>query len=175
MITTLTCPIPANINPLSPNGFQFSISKLPDLTYFAQQVNIPGISLPAIDTTNPLSVFPVPGEIVTYDPINVQFMVDESMANYQGIFNWLIGLGFPEKNSQYTTFVGETTPTGELQKNYSDGTLQVLGANNKAIKTIQFIDLVPISLESLIFQSTNQDVQYLIGSATFRYNFYKFV
>jgi len=56
MITTLTCPIPSNINPLSPNGFQFSIAKLPDLTYFAQQVTIPGISLPAFEANNPFAI-----------------------------------------------------------------------------------------------------------------------
>lgn len=176
MITTLTCPIPSNINPLSPNGFQFSIAKLPDLTYFAQQVTIPGISLPAFEANNPLSPFPIAGDNITYEPLNVQFLVDESMANYKAVYNWLKGLGFPENHSQYEMFVdnAEGSASNELQKNYSDGTLQILGANNKSVQTIQFIDLIPVSLESLTFQSTNQDVQYLVGSATFRYNFYKF-
>lgn len=177
MITTLTCPIPTNINPLSPNGFQFSITKLPDLTYFSQQVTIPGISLPAFEANNPLVAFPIAGDIISFDPLNVQFLVDETMANYKAIYNWLKGLGFPESHTQYDMFIGNETggPSAELQKNYSDGVLQVLGANNKAVQSIQFIDLIPVSLESLTFQSTNQDVQYLVGSATFRYNYYKFV
>ena len=36
-IRTLTCPIPATINPLQNNGFLFSIEKLPDMQYFCQE------------------------------------------------------------------------------------------------------------------------------------------
>ena len=65
--------------------------------------------------------------------------------------------------------------TGELAKNYSDATLQILGSNNTVVKNVQFYDMFPIALDSLVFQATNQDVNYLIGNATFRYGYYKFL
>jgi len=40
---------------------------------------------------------------------------------------------------------------------------------------LQFIDMFPITIESLMFASTNTDVQYLVGQATFRYGYYKFL
>ena len=179
MITTLTCPIPDTVNPLSPTGFQFSIRKLPELTYFAQQVNLPGLTLGMPEQNTPFSVAPIPGEMLTYDALTVQFMVDESMRNYKAIHNWLVGLGFPEDNEQYKDIISAQsdplTSSSETMKNYSDATLEILGSNNTSIQTIQFVDLFPISLDSLIFQSNDSDVTYIIGNANFRYSYYKFL
>ena len=176
-MTTLTCPIPNNINPLSPNGFLFSIQKLPTLNFFCQQVNLPGILLGAPEFGNPFRSTPVPGETLTYDQLTVQFLVDEEMSNYKSIYNWLVALGFPTSYDEYLTFLNsdERNITSELAKNYSDATIQILGSNNATVQTVQIIDLFPISLDSLVFQSTNQDVQYLVGNATFRYSYYKFL
>jgi hypothetical protein len=176
MAGTLTCPVPTNINPLSPNGFLFNIIKLPSLSFFCQSVNLPGITLGAPEFGNPFNIAPIPGETLTYDQLTVQFLIDENMANYQAIYNWIVALGFPESYDQYVTFVdGDTNNYSELAKNYSDATLQILTANNVTTRTVQFIDLFPTSLDSLQFAGTNNDVQYLIGNATFRYGFYKFL
>jgi hypothetical protein len=177
MATTLTCPIPSNISPLSPNGFMFSIQKLTSINYFCQQVNIPGITLGSPDYGNPFNTQPIPGDALTYDQLTVQFLVDSDMANYQAVYNWIVALGFPQNYEQYVTFINNDDRVGlsELAKNYSDATLQILGANNAAVKTIQFYDMFPVALESLVFASTNVDVQYLVGSATFKYGYYKFL
>ena len=174
---TITCPIPSNINPLSPNGFMFSIQKLPELNFFAQTVNLPGITLGSPEYGNPFQVQPIPGESLTYDQLTVQFLIDETMTNYQAIYNWIVALGFPNDYEQYTTFVSEDNRgiTSELATNYSDATLQILSGNNQIVKTVQFVDLFPIALDSLQFAGTNTDVQYLIGNATFRYGYYKFL
>lgn len=176
-MTTLSCPIPSNINPLSPNGFLFSIQKLPTVTFFCQQVNLPGITLGSPEFGNPFQTQPIPGETLTYDQLNVQFLVDDQMENYMAIYNWIVALGFPNNYEQYTTFFSEDQRSNisELAKNYSDATLQILGGNNTAIRTVQFIDMFPVVIDSLMFQSTNQDVQYLVGNATFRYGYYKFL
>lgn len=177
MAGTLTCPTPDNMNPLSPNGFQFSIQKLPDLNFFAQEVNLPGITLGAPELANPFALQPLPGDVLTYDQLNVRFLVDEDMDNYTGIYNWIVALGFPEDYNQYINFKNNDTRelTNELAQNYSDATLAILGSNNQIVKTIQFIDLFPLSIGSLVFMSTNTDVQYLVGDATFRFGYYRFV
>ncbi len=177
MNNTISCPIPDNISPLSPNGFMFSVKKLPQINFFCQQVNLPGITLGAPEFGNPFNVAPIPGETLTYDSLDVQFLVDENMQNYRAIYNWVVALGFPETYTQYLNFVNsnELNQTSELAKNYSDATLTILGSNNKPVQNIQFHDTFPVSISSLTFQSTNQDVQYLVGTATFRYGYYKFV
>lgn len=177
MANTLSCPIPDNITPLSPNGFMFNITKLPELKFFCQQVNFPGITLGSPEFGNPFNVAPIPGDTLTYDTLQVQFLVDENMANYKAIYNWIVALGFPEDYTQYLTLLNsaEVSQVGELAKNYSDATLSVLNSSNNVAQSITFSDLFPISIDSLTLQSTNQDVQYLVGNATFRYGLYKFV
>jgi len=174
---TLTCPLPANINPLSPNGYMFTLQRLPELSYFCQEVSLPAITLPEATQLNPFSKIPLSGDQIDFDTLRVQFLVDENMANYRSIHDWIVGLGFPENNSQYTQAIGNIAIPGasEVARSSSDATLVILGNNNQPIQVIQFADCVPESLESITFTSTNQDVQYLIGSASFRYSYYKFI
>jgi hypothetical protein len=177
MDKTLTCPMPENINPLSPNGFNFTVFKLPEITFFCQQANLPGLTFGEPEFANPFRSVPIPGDIITYDTLNVQFLVDENMANYKAIWNWIVALGFPQSYEQYITFVGsdQSGVLNELATNYSDATLEILGGNNISVATAQFVDIFPVALDSMLFQSTNQDVPYLVGNATFRYSYYKFI
>lgn len=172
----LTCPIPANINPLSSNGFNFSIKKLPEVSYFCQEVALPGISLPTVDVSSSLSNIPVAGEMVTFDELNIQFLVDESMSNYKAVYNWLIGLGFPSDNIEYSNFINaQDTGYSRLSREYSDATLQILSSSNQVSQTVKFIDIIPTSLSGMTFQSTNTDVTYIAGNATFRFTRFEFV
>lgn len=174
---TLTCPLPENINPLSPNGYMFTLQRLPELSYFCQEVSLPAITLPEATQLSPFTKIPISGDQIDFDTLRVQFLVDDKMANYRAIHDWIVGLGFPENNSQYTQVIEGSTMPGlsEVAKSVSDATLIILGNNNKPIQAIQFADCVPESLESITFTSNTQDVQYLIGSASFRYSYYKFV
>lgn len=173
---TLACPLPGDITPMSPNGFNFIINKLPELTFFCQQVTLPALSIGAPEQNNPFINVPIPGETATFDQLQIQFLVDAEMKNYKAIYNWLVALSFPEKYEQYTNFINDdANKYSELAKNYSDGSLSMLTGNNNIAATASFIDLFPISLEGLTFQSTNTDVQYLVGNATFRYTYYKFL
>lgn len=172
----LSCPVPANVNPLSPNGFMFTVGALPEVQYFCQEVNLPGITLGEPAMFNPFNAVPVPGEHLTYDSLSVKFLIDENMENYTSIYNWIVALGYPESYQQYVSYISTNQQTilGELAKNYSQGTLQILGSNNQPIRTVTFVDMFPTNIGSITFQSTNQDVQYLVGDATFRFSYYKF-
>jgi hypothetical protein len=171
----MTISIPAGLNPLSPNGFNFSISKVPNVTFFCQQASLPGITLGDPSFSTPFSTQPLPGDTLSYEPLTVQFLIDEQMLNYNIIYNWIISLGFPESYSQYTTLLsGDTVQYDELAKNYSDGVLQILDSNNNPIRTVTFYDVFPTSLETLTFASTNNDVSYMVGSATFKFGHYRF-
>lgn len=171
----MTISIPAGLNPLSPNGFNFSISKVPNVTFFCQQATIPGIMLGDPTFSTPFSTQPLPGDTLSYDPLTIQFLIDENMLNYNIIYNWIVALGFPESYSQYTTLLAsDDTAYGELAQNYSDATLQILDSNNNAVRSVTFYDVFPTSLETLTFSSTNDGVNYLIGSATFKFGLYRF-
>lgn len=176
MNKTLTCPLPGTINALSPNGFLFSIEKLPGVSFFAQQVNLPDLSIGAPEVGTSLSTMLMTGETLTYGSLNVQFLVDEKMDNFVAVHNWLVGLGFPQSHGQYEKFLADDgrPAQAELPKHYSDAVLAILGTNNKPVRSIRFIDAFPTNLDSIMFSSVNDDVQYIGGNATFRYSYYKF-
>lgn len=174
------CPIPSNINPLSPTGFRLSVSKLPDLVYFCQEVNLPEVELPSMPMATTFSTIGVPGDMLRFGDLTVQFIVDENLANYKGVFDWLIGLGFPENYAQYQSFSAQDPAAGGNQfggmiGDYSDAILEILGSQNTPTQTVLFRDVHPVSISSLPFTSNATDVNYLIGTATFRYNYYQFM
>lgn len=171
----LSCPVPGDINPLSPNGYQFSIERLPEITYFCQEVNLPDVSFGTADVATPFSTYPMPGDRLSYGDLNVQFLVDTQMENYRAVFDWMNGLGFPENYTQYTNQVRtDMAYRGETPSTLSDATLIILNNNNIPIKYVRFFDCFPIALSSLTFSSTVQDVNYIVGNATFRFSYYKF-
>ena len=174
MSKTLT--IPPNVNPLSPNGFRFIIQKTPDIEYFCQKVHVPGITFGAPMLATPFARVPIPGDQLTYDNLNVQFLIDENMENYISIYNWIVALGFPQNYQQYINYVSanQKMALSELATNYSNATLQILNNTNNPVKTINFNDMFPIALETLEFDSTTDGVNYLVGSATFTFAYYTF-
>jgi hypothetical protein len=166
--------LPNNINALTPNGFNFSITKLPEVSFFCQRVLIPSISLPTVDQLNPFINRPIPGEIMSFSELTVQFLIDENMSNYKSIFRWMVALGFPESHEQYKSFMGnqDSTVYSELARNYSDATVGVLDAQNNITNSFKFYDIFPIALDPIQLESTAMDVNYVIGSATFKYSYF---
>ncbi len=176
MANTTSCPVPENITPLSPNGFMFTVTKLPDISFFCQQVNLPGLTLGDPEYANPFTKQPIPGETLTYDTLEINFLIDNEMKNYKYLYNWIIALGFPNEYEQYRAFVqADNNNYSELAKNYSDATLSILTGNNNIAQQVQFIDLFPVTIGTVTFQSTNTDVNYIQCNATFRYGYYKFL
>lgn len=176
MAITTTCPFPTNINPLSSNGFNFSIQKIPEVSFFCQEANLPGMSIQTSDVSTPLSIIPFAGDMINFEDLQIQFLIDEDMKNYTAIYNWMIGLGFPADNQQYSDFINsQDIGYSRTSKEFSDATLQILGSNLQPVKNVRFIDILPINLSSITFQSTNTDVQYIVGNAIFKINRYEFL
>lgn len=156
----------------------FDIHKLPTLKFFCQEVSLPSLDLPPVQFENPLVNAPVPGEKPNFGEVNVTFMIDEDMANYIAIHNWMIGLSFPKNHAQYRQFIADQNDGGldytELIAGYSDGTLSILNSSNAPNKTIRFVDLFPTSLQQIQMMSTTNDTVYIVGSAAFAYTYYQF-
>ena len=118
----------------------------------------------------------VAGTLIDYGQLVVDFLVDEKMENYLAIHDWIIAMGFPHDFEQYISWQNrDNTPfLSEIAKNFSDGTLTILGSNNTPIRNITFVDLIPVSLGEMQFKTTSEEVQYLTCSASFEYTYFKF-
>lgn len=156
--------LPENKNPLSPLGFRFVLNRLPSTVFFCQSVNMPNIALNNFTTPNPFIKLNLAGTELDFGLLSLNFQVDEDMKNYIELYEWMQGLGFPDQFSQYA----------DLQRNiegnkgiYSDGSLIITTSSKNPNIEITFIDMFPISLTNLFFDSTRNDINYITAQANF--------
>ena len=165
--------VPDNLSFLSPTGFKFSVQKLPHVNYFCTSASIPDITLGQVDQENIFIKIPVPGDKLVFSPLELRFSVDEDLKNFKEIYDWLEGLGYPDNFQQRANLQSalqqNNANTGTV---YSDGSLIVTTAQYQPNISINFIDLYPVSLGGLEFNTQGTDVEYLQGSVSFAYRKY---
>lgn len=163
--------IPTNKNFLSPLGFRFLVKKLPNVNFFAQKANIPGISMGTTEQPNPFIAIPYYGDHMQFNELEVTFRVDEDMKNYLEINTWIRALAFPEKFSEFAALFKKTPMSGEGLK--SDASLIITTNGKNPNYECSFQDIFPISLSDLVFDTTDDSVNYLEATVQFRYTQYK--
>lgn len=157
---------PANF--LSGVGFQFQLVKYPKVSFFCQSANVPSINLAVAVQSTRWNAIPHPGDEISFDDLNIRFLVDENLSNYVTIHNWVKKLGHPEDAGDISELPGEDYE----DKTYSDGILFILDSNfNKKFKIV-FKDMFPVSIGGLNFDSTYTDTEYFAVDASFKYTIY---
>lgn len=169
---------PDTFNLLSPNSFRFTIRKLPNVSYFCQEVEIPSISMPETMQPTPLHNIPLPGSKMVFAPLTIKFKVDADLANYKEMYNWMTGLGHPDSFDQTKALSLAAdipgTKIGAVRTLVSDATLIITTAKKNPFLSVTFTSLFPISLSGLNFSTTISDINYINAEATFRYTHYVF-
>ena len=184
---------PTTLDDASPTQFKFSILKLPKVEYFCTAVNIPGIELTGASQATSLKDIPIPGNKLNYEPLQMRFIVDENLENFQEIHGWLVGLGYPRDHTEFQNllasgtdrFPGRSTAvktepgkdrnaTAHIGGTYSDATLTVLTSKNNAQVEIRFRDVYPTGLTGLQYDQQAGDVDYLTATVSFNYLVYDF-
>lgn len=161
-----------NRNFLSPVGFSFSLAKEPKVAFFCNSARIPEIQLGTATQPSYLKNLDIPGDKIRFGDLVIRFLVDENMSNYMAIHNWITGLGYPETTEQFADLVRDQDSLRDDKKAFSDGSLKILNSNYKEVANVRFNDLFPISLSSLEFQSTPEDIVYFTAEAIFKYTVY---
>ena len=184
---------PAKLDYASPIQFRFKCTKLPEVEFTCQTANIPGISLGSATQPTPLVDIPIPGDKISFQSLDINFLVDENLNNYKEIHDWLIGIGFPQNHTQFqnlqatgqdrfpgstksTAVTGSSTPQPLSEGGiYSDAILTVLNSKNIAKTEIRFQNVYPTSLGGLNYDVRQTDVDYLNASVSFNYMNYDIV
>ena len=171
-------PIP-NRNFLSPTGFKFALKRSPGVAFFCNQANIPSLDLGIAEQPTYLKNIDVPGDKIQFGDLNLRFLVDEDLMNYMEIQNWIRGLGYPEKISEFNdlenqSILGAETKFGQSGDDiYSDATLQVLSNNLVPQFQVVFSDCFPYSLSTVTFDATDTDIEYFTADVSFKYTIYR--
>lgn len=185
---------PDNLDYASNTQFRFLINKMPNTEFFVKSANIPGVSLTEIIQPTSLAPIKIPGNDLSYEDLNVTFLIDENFNNYIEVHNWIKGLGFPQDNEQFqdllregrdkapqsmalksSTDAGKETRATNDSPIFSDGTISVLSSKNNPTIEVRFRDLYPKSLSAVDFTQDTADVVYLEGTVTMGYKFYEII
>lgn len=151
-------------NYLSPVEFRFIIKRLPYVEFFIQEATVPGLSLASVETGSPFRTQYWHGDKLTYEQFTINFRVDENMNNYQELFNWMVGLTFPDRFSQFANL--EESDDGL----YSDATLMIMTNGKNPNMQVVFKDIFPINLGTIQMDTTAASVDYVTVDATFQTN-----
>ena len=142
---------PKNINYLTSVQFKFELVDYPELNFFVQGVNLPGLSTQAAQMPFPRQ----PGiqknlGVIEFEMLSIQFLVDEYLKNYQSIWNWMM-----DKSGENTSAV-----------------LTLLSSHMNPFMEVHFNGVFPIGLSELLFDSTTAEPDYKVANLTMSYKNY---
>lgn len=160
--------VPANKNFLSAHNFTFILKRTPNLNFFIQEVNIPGITVQSLEAPSPLQKLPQTGIQPLFNDLRVTFKVDEDFENYNEIYQWIKRITV----FNYATLSLAPKETGEWVK--SDISLIIGNAAKNPNFEVTFLDAFPVSLSDLDFKYTESDVNYVTASVIFKYTQFNF-
>ena len=176
---------PTELDYADPTKFRFTIEKLPLVEFFTTAANLPGINLGEAIFPTPFKQIPIMGDDLTYENLEVTFLVDEKLQNYREVHDWMVGIGFPQARTQYSGLRQEGDQISPAQGKqagqegvsgmFSDATLTITSAKNNPIVQARFQDVYPVALSGLAYDQQADDVAYLTASVTFTYKIYTLV
>lgn len=147
-----------HLNYLRPINFLLRVdsSEFSDVFYYCQSINLPGLTVgPVGNIRHSRAKVAIAGDNVEFEPFTAEFLIDEKMANYRAMYNWLI-------NQVQSEDVFNR-----------DMTLFIQNSDNNIENRIRFINALPTNLTPLDFSLKEQAVRYLTASVTFYFDYYE--
>lgn len=160
-----------NRNPFIGIQSELVVRRLPDVEFFCQAVSIPGVSMTPVDQHTPLTPIRHAGDVVNFDEFEATFMVDEWLENYSSIFDWIVGLGFPEDSSQYAD-LSDVSKRLSGEGVASDVSVFLLDSRGRPKMEIVLYDAFPISITSIDVDSRRTDSDPMTCRVKFAYTRY---
>lgn len=171
---------PSSYDYLKPNGFRFVVKELPTVSYTCQRVELPSLDIGFITQATPLQDVFLPDQKPVFGNFSITFIVSENMQNYIELNKWIIALTEIDKavsDKFVSTRINRYTESKLQRQNtkYSDASLIILNSANNPKIEVKFTDLFPVGLSSLTFDTTIDNIQYFVCTATFKYSSYEIV
>lgn len=174
MPSTSANPI-ANLNYLNPTGFAMVIDRLPNVTFFCQDVTVPGFSANNPQQPNPFSRIPLPADFPDNENLSLSFMVDEDLEGWKQLFQWYVGITFPETHQQYKALLNQEGVNPGSDKNlYSTISILVYTSHKNPKFKFTFHDAVPVSLSGIPLSVNTGDIGPVTCQAVFDYSYFTF-
>lgn len=159
-----------NYNQLELKSIKLILDRIPNVEFFCTSANVPGLSSTAARQYSPFADVKVTGDKLVFQPLIVNFVVNEDMSNWKEIFDWMVEYGHPTKFQEYAN------PNITQKQLYGSkkSSATVLIPNNKYNVTheFQYIDVFPVDLSDIVVDTQIEDVPNTIATITFEYSYY---
>lgn len=146
------------------NRFEMFFSKLENVSYTLNSVNIPGISINNPEVSTVLNRVHYGADSAQFDNLQIQFLVQEDLFNYFELHDWMRAISFPDSFSDSENierFGGES----------SHAILTINSSYNRPIYRFHFFHIQPATLSSIDFTASSSDE--IIANATFNYTIFR--
>jgi len=168
---------PSNRDYLQSTKFKFNMARLPGATYFCQTVNLPGLSLTEVIRPTPFIDLYMPGEKLIYDSLNLTFLINEDLSDWEQMHDWIRAMTFPREFEEYANLgklsaasqirVGSRTPP-----QYTDASVTIFTNKNNPQIRVNFKDLFPTTLGGIQFNAMDSAENILTCDASFKFSYY---
>lgn len=161
---------------LQPTKFLLTFDRIPNVSYFCQEANIPGLSLPTILVPTPSIDYHVAGNKLTYNQFNIKFLIDSKALSWKNIHQWFMSIASPhgtEQRNSLTTLQNQYKQTDFPQ--YSDAVLTVMSNLNNPLLRVHLVGLFPVSLSDIQFDTTLSAENIITADATFSIKYFDFL
>ena len=168
---------PLNKDILQTTRFKLAFNRLENVTFFCQNVNLPGVSLSEVPRNTPFIDLYVPGDKMIYDTLNITFILDEDMRGWQSLHDWIRSMTFPTDFQEYRDLEKLSSTSAyrsanRLPPQYTDATLSIYTNKNNLNFRIIFKDVFPVSVGSILFNAADNADNIASSDATFRFSYY---
>ena len=157
-----------NINPLLTNAYKFDIKRGDDkLSLFGQGVVLPGLKLNVQPQPTTLGIqIPVAVNTFNFEPLALEFIVDENLENWKSIYDWMKSIGNIKNDVDNTPY--HTWDTYAI--------LTILGPNYFPNgKSVKFWYAIPTQISGISFKSDASDSTPMKARVSFEYSYYEFI
>ena len=175
----MSCNEDLNKNLLQGSKFKLNFDRLPDVSFFCTEAAIPGMTLSENPRTTPFVDYTIAGDKITYSPLEITFLVNETLSPWREVHDWIRGLGFPTNFDEYKNLPNLQKEVMRAQlrtqfesPQYSDGTLSVYTNKNNLAFSISFKDLFPVEISSISFATKMTAEDVITGTAKFAFQYY---
>lgn len=163
---------PENFNFLNPANFKVVVKRCPNINWYTQKVQLPGITSEIVPVGTPFTNIHYPGDHINFPPLSFTFKVSESLEEWLEIFHWMIALGFPESWDQYKALLDEEKVRWDTHGLKSD--ISVIIQNGTLQPTHEFVykDCFPSGLGGFDLATNLSDIEYTISEVNFTYTYF---
>jgi len=158
----------ADINPLYNSYFRLIFGRgTKQMELMCQRANLPGISVPDQPQPTTLGItIPVPTLVASFETLNVEFIVDSQLNNWQSLYGWIRNL------TNIQTVENYNLPGGYQDWHHQANLYVYNPADNCEILRATFHYIIPTRLSGLVFQADSSDALIQKATCSFKYSYY---